>query len=167
MGLKQKLTDWKEAMKNTPADRLLRIKMQGYILQSIGIIVVSIFVLLYRRDFWWIIFIFIFSLWQNYSGFVSTWKQYQQLKDMKEKMNIGPEKEDKSPHRKKSKLIKEKLGVWSGWVTALASCSISYLVVPSWPWYLRGTSMLVLIILLYYLIYFVLLYKIAIWKYEK
>ena len=155
-----KFQQWKTAMKNTPPERLLKINMQGYVMQSIGLVVVCVMILLVRTEWWWLILAFGFALFNNYSGFVSNYQQYTQILEYKKLANI-PEQEDKSPHRNKVRLIKEKLGKKVGWITAFSSVVISYILVPSWKWYFKTPIMLLVICISYYLIYFKLFYWIA------
>jgi len=155
-----KFEQWKNAIKNTPPERLLRINMQGYILQSIGLIVVCIMILLIKDSWWWLIFAFIFGLFNNYSGFVSNYQQYNQIIEYKKLANI--KEEDKSPHRNKAKLIKKRLGKKVGWITAFSSAVISYLIVPkNWKWYFKSPAILFILCISYYLIYFKFFYWVA------
>ena len=155
-----KFQQWKSAMKNTPPERLLKINMQGFVMQSIGLITVCTVILL-QTTWWWLIFAFIFGLFNQYSGFVSNYQQYIQILEYKKLAGIKDE-EDKSPHRKKAKLIKEVLGKKVGWITAFASAVISYSIIPGdWKWYFKSPSILLLILVSYYLIYFKFFYYIA------
>jgi len=155
-----KFQQWKTAMKNTPPERLLKINMQGFVMQSIGLIVVCVMILLTRRAWWWLILAFGFGLFNNYSGFVSNYQQYNQILEYKKLANI--KEEDKSPHRNKAKLIKETLGKKVGWITAFVSAVISYLVVPGeWKWYFKSPIILFVLCLSYYLIYFKFFYYVA------
>jgi len=151
---------WKQAMRNTPPERLLKINMQGFVLQSIGIIVVCI--LLITSPMWWLILVFVFSLWNNYSGLVQNYQQYKQIIELKKEFGVE-EPEDKSPHRNKSRLVKEKYGKKAGWITAALSvtCTVGvmYLITGEfvkWGWW--QVLAYPLFFLLYYLIYFKLLY---------
>lgn len=149
--IKSKFELWKQAVRNTPPERTLKINMQGYVLQSIGIIVVSI--LLLFSEMWWLIFIFIFSLFNNFSGFVQSYKQYCQIVEMKKELNLK-EPEDKSPHRKKAKLIKKHYGKKAGWLSAICSVFISYVLfgtLDGWYW---NIPLVLCVAVLYYLIYF-------------
>ena len=158
-----KFQQWKTAMKNTPPERLLKINMQGFVMQSIGLIVVCT-VILFQTSWWWLIFAFIFGLFNQYSGFVSNYQQYSQILEYKKLAGIK-EEEDKSPHRNKVKFIQERLGKKVGWITAFSSAVISYLIVPgTWKWYFKSPAILFLICLCYYLIYFKFFYYVAKWR---
>jgi len=155
-----KFEQWKTAVKNTPPERLLKISMQGYVLQSIGLLVVCI-MLLINGTWWWLVFAFIFGIWNNVSGFISTWKQYDELKKLKEELALSGVK-DTSPHRNKAEIIKSRLGVKAAWLSALISIFISYFGVSSfgWEWY-HKTITIILALVLYYFIYFKGIYKLT------
>jgi len=156
---KSKFEEWKSAVKNTPPERLLKINMQGYILQSIGLLIVCT-ILLFRGSWWWLIFAFIFSIWNNVSGFISAWKQYDEVVSLKKEMGIV--EEDKSLHRNKASFIKSKLGKKAGWISIILSVLISYSSVSyfGWQWY-HKTIMILCVFILYYFIYFKLGYSLA------
>jgi len=151
---------WKQAMKNTPPERLMKINMQGHLLQSIGILVVC-FILIYTRSMWWLIFIFVFALWNNYSGFISNYQQYNNIKELRKELNLKVPL-IKSPHIKKVMLIKNKFGWKAGFISAISSVTISLLIINplSSVWYYK-LFYLITIPLIYYFIYFIIFYKIA------
>lgn len=159
-----KYKQWKETLKNVPPDRLLKINMQGYILQSIGIIVVCI-ILIYTKLVWWLIFVFIFGLWNNYSGFVTSYQQYNQIRELRKELNL-PEKKLVSPHLKKVKLIKERFGRKAGWTSVVVSVLFTYLFVGDFSgiWWIKTLKVLFAFILMlssYYILYFIIFYKLA------
>jgi len=157
---KSKFEEWKSAVRNTPPERLLKISMQGYVLQTIGLLAVCT-ILLFRGAWWWLIFAFIFATWNNVSSFISTWKQYDELINLKKEMGLD-KKEDKSEHRNKASFIKSKFGKKAGWVCMMLSGLISYGIFEELgnAWYYR-TLMAILILILYYLLYFKLTYFLA------
>lgn len=147
-------------MKNTPPERLLKINMQGYVLQSIGIIVVCT-ILVVTRSMWWLIFVFLFALWNNYSGFVSAYKQYTQVYQLRKELKlVSPEV--KSPHLKKAMMIKDKFGKKAGWVSAIIAAAISLLIVNPLTarWYFKLLYIIMLPVF-YYFFYFVIFFKLS------
>ena len=158
MKQKSKFEQWKEAVKNVPPERLLKINMQGYALQSLGVIAISV-VLLFT-DMWFLIFIFLFSLWNNVSGLISQYQQYTQLIEMRKQLNLK-QPEDKSPHRKKSRIIKKRVGRKADWISAIVSVGLAWFIVPDWPFYFRTPLVVLLLGVFYYVFYFLIFYNIA------
>ena len=158
MTFKTFIQDWKASIKRTPPDRLLKISMQGYIWQSIGIIIACIF--LFKNGFWYIVLALCFSLLNNYAGFTGAYQQYSTIMALKKELNII-DSEDKSPYRNKVKLIQKELGRWPAWITiitAIAPFIYVYVFYAGILWYTLATLTFIII---YYLLYFQLFYRIA------
>jgi len=89
----------------------------------------------------------------NFSAFVQNYKQYVQIRVMKKELNIK-EPEDKSPHRRKVKQIKNKFGKKAAWISAVISVLIAYFSFGTregWYW---NIPLVLTLGILYYLIYF-------------
>lgn len=157
---------WKQAVLNTPAERLLRVNMHGYFLQTFGLGFVSI-MLLFNATWKWLIFAFVFSMWNTVSGFISSYQQYTQIVTMKKELGI-PEEEEKSPHRKKVKFIKDTMGEMTGLICLLISVIISALIInPLNAIAYMLILFMVIVGLFYYLTFFIIAYRIAKFKKEK
>lgn len=159
MEKQSKFKQWKQALRQVPPERLLKINMQGYVLQTFGIIFVSIMLLL--RGLWYIIFALIFVTWNNVAGFIAAYQQLKQIEELKKQLNI-PEPEDKSPHRKKTKIIKETMGAIPGWVSAGLSVLGSFLIINPLGavWYMK-VAYFGLVVVFYYICYFYIMYFVA------
>jgi hypothetical protein len=159
-----KFQQWKEAMKNVPPERLLKINLQGFALQTIGLIVACTLIIISQTIPWWIVFAFGFSIFNTVSGFISTYQQYHQLIEIKKELNLF--KEDKSPHRNKAKEIKERFGLWAGWISFISSAFVIYYLFDynSLNWGMRLFSLVVFAVI-YYLIYFKVFYNLTkLWR---
>jgi len=159
--MESKFKQWKETLKNVPPERLLRVNLQGFALQTIGLIIACTMIVITRDIPWWLIFAFGFGIFNTISGFISTYQQYVQLLEIKKELNLF--KEDKSPHRNKAKQIKDKFGLWPGWISFFFSALLIYISfdwVVNLKWYsylLRG----MLFFIFYYVIYFKIFFNLT------
>ena len=149
----KKLDELKEAMKNTPADRLAKIEYQSHFMQMIGVsIVCSILIF---KGFWWIIAAFIFSLGVSFSQFISAYQKYHAIKDIiGDTYNV---KKDKSFTRKREYIISQTFGKWMKWCMMLSAAILAWCWVPYHTWYYKilfTFSLLVIYIILYFFITF-------------
>lgn len=151
-----KLKQLKEAMKQTPPDRLAKIEYQSHFMQMIGVSAVCS--ILIFKGFWWIIFAFIFSLGVSFSQFISAYQKYHAIKDI-----IGDTynyKKDKSFTRKRSYIINKNIGwtakVFSGFFAAI----FCLYLIPYSTWYFKILFMFSFIVF-YLLLYFFPFYWLA------
>lgn len=151
-----KFKQLKEAIKNTPPERLARIEYQSHFMQILGVSLVC--GILIWKGYWWIIFAFIFSLGVSLSQGISAYQKYHVIKDI-----VGDTynfKKDKSFTRKRDYVNTKVYGWWIKWFAILFSIFFAFLVFPSYTWY--DKILLVLGIIIFYIFfYFYVVYWIA------
>lgn len=158
-----KLEELKQAIKNTPPERLARVEYRSHFMQMFGVLIVCS-ILIYR-GYWWIIFAFIFSLGVSYSQGVSSYQKYNAIMEIIGKKEYDPIK-DKSPTRKRDYIIKQVFPKWI-WIVAAAKAGlIVYMWIPTNAWYM-WISRAMIFILLYITIYFFLYYWVAKFIYDR
>ncbi len=155
-----KLKQLKEAMANTPPQRLARIEYQSHIFQMIGIAAVC--AILIFKGFWFIIFAFIFGLGISYAQGMTAYKKYRNIS-----MLVEPEKPenyegDISFTRRRSKIIEHVYGTTPKWTTIIISVIMSTIVIPlDSARALLILGFLILIPTFYFIFYFGFFYWIA------
>ncbi len=152
----KKLKQIKEAIKQTPPDRLAKIEYQSHFMQILGVALVC--GILIWKGFWWIIFAFVFSLGVSLSQGISAYQKYHAIKDI-----IGDTydvKKDKSFTRKRDYIITSVFGRGIKWIALFLSIMISLLFIPYDTWYFKILFALVTIII-YILVYFYFTFWIA------
>ncbi len=163
----KKLEQIKEAIANTPPDRLAKIEYQSHFMQMLGISVVCIFLIV--KGFWFIIFAFIFGLGISYSQGITAYKKYINITAMLGKENPKGFEAEISPTRRRSKIINHVFGgspKWQSSIIAVALPSIFLIPLNISKW-LTVLAYLIAIPLTYVLIYFFLFYWVAYPTYKK
>ena len=163
MSFKEKYKEWLEAVKNTPQEKLIKINIQGYILQAIAILAASAYIFFKVKSLRFLIFIYIFSLFNIYTSLIASWKQLEYYKkinkefELNKKENLTEILKIKSPHVRKKKIINLAYGKKLNIFLIIFSLLLSYLIV-------RPELTLIKIFLFlfsYYLIHYVLFYIIS------
>jgi len=156
----------KQAIQNTPPERLAKIEYQSHFLQMIGISVVCIFLL--TQGFWYIIFAFIFGLGISYSQGISAYRKYKNIIAI-----VGEEKpkdfeKDISLTRRRSKIIRFALGGKAKWISIVLAIVLTVATIS--PYYNRWILMAtypITISVYFFLIYFFVCYWISYPIYKK
>jgi len=156
-----KFKEFKEAIKNPPADRLAKIEYQSHLLQALGITFVSIVLII--RGLWFIIFAFIFALGINYSQGMTAYKKYKNIKEFMPKEEPKNYKKDISPSRRRSKIIEYEFGKTPKWAAIISSVLAVFVMELTFntTWLIRSLTYPLFIGFMFWLIYFVLFYRIA------
>jgi len=115
------------AIKNPPPERLAAIEYRSHLLQGIGIMFVCI--LLIAKGFWYIIFAFIFGVGISYSQGITAFKKYQMIMSLKHPELAEEFENEKSPTRKRSKIINHVLGSSGKWMSVTLSVVISFFII--------------------------------------
>lgn len=149
-----KLQEVKQAILNPPPQRLAKTEYQSHFLNMLGVLVVSI-ILIYK-GFWYIVFAFIFSIGVSYSQGVTAYRKYHLIKAA-----VGdiPIEQDKSPSRKRDRVIKSVFGKYISFLTTLLSIAISWGVIDPRisHWYVKVAFVFLVFftkIILYYFIFY-------------
>ena len=122
-----KFKQFKEAVKQPRPDRLAKIEYQSHFFQMLGITIVCVILIL--RDLWWVIFAFIFGIGISYSGGMSAYIKYQNIKALMGDEDPTKFKDDISPTRRRSKITNYVFGKWATRLSALAAVVWSYLLI--------------------------------------
>lgn len=173
---------WKEFVKqakNPAPERIYQLNMQANIMQGIGTSAVCL--ILMFTGLWWIIFAFVFTLIQNYTGYVTNRSQYN-IVMMAKRMQEGEKdvykeiEQEISPSRRKIKIIKKQLGRWPTFVSIILTglwAALIYQINYLW-WYENFWTKFALALTLFFgclfiyiFIYFVCFYGIANKFYKK
>ncbi len=163
----KKLKELKQAISDTPPDRLAKIEYQSHFMQMLGISIVCI--VLITKGLWYIIFAFIFGISISYTQGITAYRKYQNIKAM-----LGIEdplgfETDISPTRRKSKIINHVYGgspKWQSSVLAIMIPSIFLIPLEISRW-LMILAYLISIPVVYILVYFFFFYWIAYPTYKK
>ena len=155
------------AIKNPPPERLAAIEYRSHFLQGIGITVVCI--LLIAKGFWYIIFAFIFGVGISYSQGITAYKKYKMIVSLQQPERAWEFENEKSPTRRRNKIIKEVLGSSGKWMVITLSVIISFFIIQAkfsiWVLILiYPLAILLCFIIFYYLILFWICYPIYKWK---
>ncbi len=124
-----KLEQLKEAIKNPPPERLAKIEYQSYILQSLGIIFVS--VILIVKGMWYIVFAFIFALGINYSAGMNAYRKYKNIMEFVPKKTPEEIENDISWSRRRDNIIKYVFKKRAYWICVVVSVFVTYLLLHS------------------------------------
>ncbi len=158
------LKGFKEAVKNTPPDRLARIEYRSHFFQALGISFVC--VLLVLKGYWYIIFAFIFGLGISYSQGMTAYKKWRNIKLFLGEEDPKEFETDISPTRRRSKIITHVYGKWANRIAIVISVVLSYVII-GFPGWLKSLAYLILIPIFYSLLYFFAIYWIAYPIYKK
>lgn len=152
-----KLKEAKQAMINTPPERLAKIEYQSHFMHMLGVSVVCI--ILISRGFWWIMFAFIFSLGVSYSQWVTAHQKYNAIIGIVGEP-IYDYKKDKSFTRSRDHLIKETLGKYFWLLVVGPLAYLLYDTASNYAWY-WSIPLTLAFLAAYVFLYFVVLFKIA------
>lgn len=150
-----------EAIRNPPPERLAKIEYQSHALGILGNLFVCI-ALIYN-GYWYIIFAFIFSVGVSYSQMVQAKQKYNLFMQFKQSNDaINDIIIEKSPTRKKDKMIRLIIGKHTGKALMLSLSLITFYLVYyfSIKWYLQ-IPMIIGLLVAYLLIYFFIIGYIA------
>lgn len=101
----------KEAIKNPPEERLCLINANGYKMGILAIVVISLVLL--QTVIWYISFIFLVQIINNWVGYKREMKQHNSIIEAKKSMGIYQEiEEDPSFTRRRVRIISNRLGEW-------------------------------------------------------
>jgi len=155
--MNQKLID---AIKNPPPERIAAIEYRSHLFQAIGIMFVC--TILIAKGFWYIIFAFIFGVGISYSQGITAYKKYKMIMSLKHPEKAEDFEKEKSPTRRRSKIINHVMGSYAKWFSIFLSVIISVIIIQAR--FSRWILMLVYpmsIILCYIIIYFLILFWIC------
>ena len=153
-----KFQELKQAIKSPPIERLAKVEYQSHLLNMIGVLFSSIFLI--YKGYWYVIFAFIFSVGISYSQGMSAYMKYKMLKAMV--LENGTVSPDKSPSRKRAKLIIEQIGKWISYVSVAISVYLScYIINPLKATWYQNIAFAMLILLYHIIIYYFVIYYFA------
>jgi len=115
------------AIKNPPPERLASIEYRSHLLQGIGIMFVCI--LLIAKGFWYIIFAFIFGVGISYSQGITAFKKYEMIMSLKHPELAKEFENEKSPTRRRSKIINYVMGSSGKWMSVTLSVIIPFFII--------------------------------------
>lgn len=114
-----KWKELKEAMKNPPEERLCLINANGYKVGILAILVISF--IIFQTVIWYISFIFLVQLVNNWVGYKREMKQYNSIINARKMMGVYKDiDEDPSFTRRRFRLISEELTDAFKYITAAA-----------------------------------------------
>lgn len=157
-----KLQEVKEAIKNTPPERLAKIEYQSHFLQIIGVTAVSL--VLIFKGFWYIIFAFIFSVGISVSQGIGAYQKYNLIMSIIGKEKYNP-KTDKSFTRSRDYINTSIFGLKSKFFSLVLSLALVFLVIPYHTWYFK-IFFAICLLAVHSIIYFRIIYSFAnkIWE---
>jgi len=156
----KKLQQVKQAISNTPPDRLAKIEYQSHFMQMLGISIVCIFLIV--KGFWYIIFAFIFGLGVSYSQGMTAYAKYKNIRAMLGKENPKDFEADISPTRRRGKIISHVYGSAAKWISIVVSVLLTVIIIPmDISRWLMSLAYLIAIPGIYILLYFFLFYWFA------
>jgi len=161
-----KYKDWKEAMRNTPPERLARIEYQSHFFQMMGISIVCIVLII--KGLWWVIFAFIFGLGISYSGGMSAYIKYRNIMALLKPEHFSEYDKDQSPTRRRGKIVDHVFGKGAKWVAIVIAVGFAFVMLGNN--YSRITLSLlypITSIIFYIAIYFMLFYWVAYPMYKR
>lgn len=160
-----KLKNFKEAMKNTPPERLAKVEYQSHLYQIVGIIFVSIVLLM--KGYWYIIFALIFGVGVSYSQGITAYQKYNIIMSLKHPDKLEDYEKDISFTRRRGKII-QSVFPQSKLIAACLSVIVSILIIDptSSRWILSILYPLTMLIM-YIGSYFLLFYHICYPIYKK
>lgn len=149
----------KDKIKNPPADRLASIEYKSHFMQMLGTLMVCI--ILVARGYWYVIFAFIFALGISYSQGITAYQKYKMIISMKDPESLASIGEEKSPTRRRDKVIKSVFGNKGLWICSVISALAPSLFIPKIHFIFYTLAYVLSIIFIYALIYYFLCYWIA------
>ncbi len=161
-----KYQEFKQAIKSPAPERLAKVEYQSHFFQMIGISIVCIILIL--KGFWWIIFAFIFGLGISYSQGMSAFIKYTNIMALLKPESFKDYDKDKSPTRRRSKIINHVFGSTAKWVSILISAAIPFFFIGYADSRLAFTfAYIMMMMVLFVLTYFFLFYWAANAVYQK
>jgi len=127
----------------------------------VGITFVTIMLII--KGLWYIIFAFVFALGINYSQGISAYKKYKNIKAFMPEEKPKDYKKDISPSRRRSKVIEYEFGKTPKWAAIISSVGAVLVLEFTYDttWLFRSLAYPLFITFMFWLIYFVLFYRIA------
>lgn len=170
MSFKSKFREWLEKVKNPKPEQLIITNIQGYILQTIAIISITIYIFVFRRDYWFLAVFLIFNLFNLYTNLVTAFQQLRYYKNLNEHFDddkreeLEKIKEIKSPHMRKDRYIIYAFGKKVKVISIITSLILAYfLATPNFS-VGRVFRFLLAYYLIHYLLYYIISYKFAMRK---
>ncbi len=161
-----KYQEWKEALKNPPPERLAKVEYQSHFFQMMGISIVCIILII--KGFWFIIFAFIFGLGISYSQGMSAFIKYTNIMALIKPQDFKDYDKDKSPTRRRSKIVYHVFGAKAKWTSILIAAIIPLFFVQLAESRITFSLAYVMIMMVtFILVYFFFFYEIANWIYKK
>lgn len=162
-----KFSQWKEAIKNPPEERLCQINANAYKLNIMGIIVVILFLI--NFGIWYVGLIFVFNTIINWVGYKRETKQLRSIVEAKKAMGVYKTiEEDISFSRKRFRTISEHLGEWVKYVIiAKVTVILFFLIDPATRHWSIQVLFVIAIIFMYLLIYLFPVYWLAKWRMKR
>lgn len=124
--MKSKFKQFKEAVNNTPPERLAKVEYQSHFLQMLGVSAACIILIV--KGFWYVIFAFIFSLGISYSQGMMAYKKYHAIMNYVEEKKPEDFENDISPSRRRSNIVKYIFGSKAKWISIILSVTFSLLI---------------------------------------
>jgi len=147
--------DLKEVMRNPPEERLCLINANGFKLGILSIVVISLVLL--QTVIWYISFIFLVQIVNNWVGYKREMKRYHNIIDARKQMGVYQEiDEDPSFTRRRFRLNADKLGESAKYVILfLVSIPIGYYfdIINQGLLQRFGTLMIIIIVFLWVYLY--------------
>lgn len=152
-----KFKQLKEAIKNTPPERLAAIEYRSHAFHILGVLIVS--VILTLKGFWYILFAFVFTLGVSYSQMVGAFQKWEVIKKFNPE-NLPEVTEDPSPTRRRTRIIKDQFGKVIYWMALVSSFVFAYGFInfTTQPWYGQLAYVLLSIFIFVILYYFIIFY---------
>ncbi len=152
-----KLQELKKALSNPPPKRLAEIEYKSHFYNILGNLIVSIILIV--KGHWYIIFAFIFMVGVSYSQGMSAYQKYLMIKKIMGETSI---EDDKSPTRRRRRIIEQNLGKGISYFTILIGILISYLLYnPFYSSWYGKIAFVLLIFSSYIVIYYFPIYWLA------
>lgn len=123
-----KFEELKQAIANPPPERLAKIEYRSHFYQIIGVSAVC--TVLIAKGYWYVIFAFIFSIGVSYSNGIASYQKYKLIKSMTAPEPIEKYLDDKSPTRRRSKIITHVFGKKAFYLCSIFSVAVAVLFIP-------------------------------------
>ena len=161
-----KYQDFKEAIKSPPPERLAKVEYQSHFFQMLGITIVC--VILIVKGFWYIIFAFVFGLGISYSQGMSAFIKYNNIMALLQPAKFEDYEKDKSPSRKRDKIITHVFGNSARWISVVLSVLAAYVVLGNHFSRITLSLLYPITTIIFYIgIYFIVFYLVAYPKYKQ
>ena len=162
----KKLGEVKEAIANTPPERLAKIEYQSHFMQMLGVSIVCVILVL--KGLWYIIFAFIFSLGISYSQGMGAYRKYRNIMAIIKPEEVSEYEKDISPTRRRGKIIDHVYGSKAKWFSIIIAVMFSYLLIGfDHVWYLQNIAYFISIVVIYILLYYFVTFWFAYHYYKK